>query len=566
MAALKNNKAAGRDDILVEQLKHLGPKAHKWLLTMLNICFMENKIPTIWRQSKIIAILKPGKDSSIPKNYRPISLLCHTYKLYERMILNRIAPTIEQHLIKEQAGFRSGKSCTSQLLNLTQHIEDGYEEGMITGTAFVDLSAAYDTVNHRLLIQKLYNTTLDSQLCRVIQNLMSDRRFYVELNNERSRWRIQKNGLPQGSVLSPTLFNIYTNDQPILDGTRSFIYTDDLCVTAQYPTFQEVEQKIEEALGELTHYYRSNSLRANPDKTQDTAFHLRNREAKRSLQVSWNGVDLENTDTPKYLGVTLDRTLSYKTHIHNTKMKVATRNNLLKKLANSRWGTNARTIRTTALALCYSTAEYAAPVWERSAYAHLLNPELNQACRAITGCLRPTNVENLYLLAGIAPPEIRRSVCARVERTKQVERETHSLFGHTPAGRRLKSRRSFLTSVQPVHFPAKVVRVNEWKRRLEEKAHAGLVNLYEDLATGHDSPWLNWRCLNRLRTGYTCSKEQRKKWGYFNGDTTCECGLATENTSHMLQCTLLAHPCTMDDLLEFNDTAQACIERWKKIA
>ena len=566
VAALKNNKAAGRDDIVVEQLKHLGPKAHKWLLTMLNICFMENKIPTIWRQSKIIAILKPGKDSSIPKNYRPISLLCHTYKLYERMILNRIAPTIEQHLIKEQAGFRSGKSCTSQLLNLTQHIEDGYEEGMITGTAFVDLSAAYDTVNHRLLIQKLYNTTLDSQLCRVIQNLMSDRRFYVELNNERSRWRIQKNGLPQGSVLSPTLFNIYTNDQPILDGTRSFIYADDLCVTAQYPTFQEVEKQIEEALGELTHYYRSNSLRANPDKTQVTAFHLRNREAKRSLQVSWNRVDLENTDTPKYLGVTLDRTLSYKTHIHNTKMKVATRNNLLKKLANSRWGTNARTIRTTALALCYSTAEYAAPVWERSAYAHLLNTELNQACRAITGCLRPTNVENLYLLAGIAPPEIRRSVCARVERTKQVERETHSLFGHTPARRRLKSRRSFLTSVQPVHFPAKVVRVNEWKRRLEEKAHAGLVNLYEDLATGHDSPWLNWRCLNRLRTGYTCSKEQRKKWGYFNGDTTCECGLATENTSHMLQCTLLAHPCTMDDLLEFNDTAQACIERWKKIA
>ena len=93
-------------------------------------------------------------------------------------------------------------------------------------------------------------------------------------------------------------------------------------------------------------------------------------------------------------------------------MKVATRNNLLNKLANSRWRTNARTIRTTAIALCYSTTEYAAPVWERSAHAHLLNPKLNQACRAITGCLKPTNVENLYLLAGIAPPEIRRSVCA----------------------------------------------------------------------------------------------------------------------------------------------------------
>ena len=94
------------------------------------------------------------------------------------------------------------KSCTSQLLNLTQHNEGGYEEGMITGTTFVNPSAVFDTVDHRLLIQKLYITTLDSQLCRVIQNLLSDRRFYVELNNERSRWRIQKNGVPQG-VFSP---------------------------------------------------------------------------------------------------------------------------------------------------------------------------------------------------------------------------------------------------------------------------------------------------------------------------------------------------------------------------
>ena len=76
---LKNNKASGRDDVLVKQLNNLGPKSHRWLLTMLNKCFMENKIPTLWRQSNIIAILKPGKDSAIPKSYRPISLLCHTY-------------------------------------------------------------------------------------------------------------------------------------------------------------------------------------------------------------------------------------------------------------------------------------------------------------------------------------------------------------------------------------------------------------------------------------------------------------------------------------------------------
>ena len=171
---------------------------------------------------------------------------------YVQTLRKNDTPTIEQHLIKEHAGFRPGKSCTSQLLNLTQHIEDGYQESMITGTAFIDRSAAYNTVSHILLIQKLFNITQDSTLCRVIQNLLSNIRFYVELNNERSRSRLQKNGLPQGSVLSPTLFNIHTNDKPVHDGTRSFIYADDLCITAQFPTFSQLESTIEEALGELT--------------------------------------------------------------------------------------------------------------------------------------------------------------------------------------------------------------------------------------------------------------------------------------------------------------------------
>ena len=86
ISALKNNKAAGREDVLVEQLKHLGPKANKWLHTMLHVCSTGNKIPKIWRQSKIITILKPGKDPTNPNNYIPISLSCHSYKLYERIV------------------------------------------------------------------------------------------------------------------------------------------------------------------------------------------------------------------------------------------------------------------------------------------------------------------------------------------------------------------------------------------------------------------------------------------------------------------------------------------------
>ena len=350
-------------------------------------------------------------------------------------------------------------------------------------------------------IQKLYNTIQASKLCRFIQNLLSNRRFYVELNKERSRWIKQKNDLPQGSVLVPTLFNIYTNDQPIHYRTRSFIYTDHLCITAQYQSFKPVEKTIEEALNNLTTYYKVNSLRDNPEKTQATAFHLMNKEAKRLLKVVWNKTELENTTYLIYLGVTLDRSLSYKQHIRNKKMKVATRNSLLTKLSTSKWGTNPSTIQTTALSLSYSTAEYEAPVWARSAHANNLDPELNQACRSVTGCLKTTNVEDLYLLSGIAPPAVRRDVCARVERHKQLTRETHSLFGQRPAARRLKSRHCFLSSVQPANFPAKVSRCNEWRKRLHNKSHRDIINFHEELAKGYDSPWTTWRCLNRLHTG-----------------------------------------------------------------
>ena len=120
-------------------------------------------------------------------------------------------------------------------------------------------------------------------------------------------------------------------------------------------------------------------------------------------------------------------------------MKVATCNNLLRTLSSSKRGTNASTIRTTALALSYSVAEYTAPVWARSAHVYKLDAELNSACRAITGCLKPTNVEELYL-SGIAPPNIRRDVCARVENAKQETNEVHSLHGKIPAERRLQSR------------------------------------------------------------------------------------------------------------------------------
>ena len=122
------------------------------------------------------------------------------------------------------------------------------------------------------------------------------------------------------------------------------------------------------------------------------------------------------------------------------------------------------------------------------------------------------------------------------DRNNQPERLTHSLFGQIPAARRPKSRHCFLSSVQHANFPAKVIRCSEWQKKLRNKSHIDIINLHEELAKGYDSPWTTWCCLNRLRTRYTCSKTQRKKWKFYTGDTTCACGKAEETTVHMLQC------------------------------
>ena len=107
-------------------------------------------------------------------------------------------------------------------------------------------------------------------------------------------------------MLAPLLFNIYTNDQPGSDDACRFLYADDLGAAAQDTDFSVVEKRLTNFLDQLTPYYEENHLRANPSKTQVCAFHLRNREANRQLQVTWSGTPLEHCEYPVYLGVTLD--------------------------------------------------------------------------------------------------------------------------------------------------------------------------------------------------------------------------------------------------------------------
>ena len=143
-------------------------------------------------------------------------------------------------------------------------------------------------------------------------------------------------------------------------------------------------------------------------KTVTTAFHLNNREAKRELKVYNNGTLLPFCPTPTYLGVKLDRSLTFRHHLVALRKKLSSRVTLLRQLVGSGWGAGAKTLRIATLSLVYSTSEYCAPVWCRSAHTRLIDSVLNDALRIVTGCLRPTPTDHLPVLSGIQPAELRR--------------------------------------------------------------------------------------------------------------------------------------------------------------
>lgn len=135
-------------------------------------------------------------------------------KLIERIILKRIGPSVEKTIPLFQAGFRLHKSCSDQVLAITSYLEKGHNINTKTGAAFIDLSAAYDTVWKHGLLLKLARIIFCQFLLRYLGNSLSNRNFKVLLGDRVSKSRVLNNVLPQESVLAPTLFNIYTHDLP----------------------------------------------------------------------------------------------------------------------------------------------------------------------------------------------------------------------------------------------------------------------------------------------------------------------------------------------------------------
>ena len=213
----KNSSALGPDGLAALHLKHLGPVALRYLTELFNLSVAHNNIPSIWKSALVLPILKPGKSPTEGVSYRPVSLLCPASKILERLLL----PFLNEHLPLDdsQHGFRAGRSPTSALLPLVSAVIDGFNErkpAKRTVAVQIDLSKAFDSVNHDILLQKLSATTLPHNVIRWLATFLKGREQSVIYNGYRSPFKHVHLGVPQGAVLSPTLFNFYVANFPDL--------------------------------------------------------------------------------------------------------------------------------------------------------------------------------------------------------------------------------------------------------------------------------------------------------------------------------------------------------------
>ena len=225
-------------------------------------------------------------------------------------------------------------------------------------------------------------------MVKMIMELVRNRSFTLTTgDSKQSRLRRLKNGVPQGSVLAPFLFNIYTYDLSSMI-SRKFAYADDLALLHSSGNWKDLEGTLSQYMSTLSAYLQTWRLKLSQTKTMTAAFYLNNREAKREIKVYNNGRLLPFCPTPTYFGVKLDISLTFRHHLVVLRKKLSSRVTLLRQLVDSGWSANAKTLRI--LSLVYSTPEYCAPVWCRSAHTHFIDSVLNDALQIVTGCLRPT--------------------------------------------------------------------------------------------------------------------------------------------------------------------------------
>ena len=298
------NKGTGPGSVPTKMLKIIASTFSTILSKIINECFLSGIFPQILKNATIIPLHK--KDSKlITGNYRNISLLSNVSKIFEKILHIRLYKFLceSNSLYDNQFGFRKGHSTSHAVIALTECIRESLDKNEFAAGVFIDLQKAFDTVDHKILLDKLNYYGIRGTTNNLLKSYLENRFQSVNIDNHNSSKILIKHGVPQGSVLGPLLFLVYINDLHVaIKHSKTFHFADDTSLLFQSKSLKTINKSINEGLKLLVTWLRSNKIGLNSNKTEIILFRTKNKKITKKLnfRLKWaTSISLKTNQVPR---------------------------------------------------------------------------------------------------------------------------------------------------------------------------------------------------------------------------------------------------------------------------
>ena len=425
---LKRTVATGSCQIPARILKDLCDVVKDDLSDLINLSYRTNTFPRAMKHAYIKAVYKNKGTTDKPEFYRPISILPVVSKLFEKSATRQLVSYLEnnQGLYAGQHTYRRGHSTTTCLIEITEAIHKELERGGVIGIASMDLSKAFDSVSHSLLLGKLAKKGLGGGCLRWLETYLTERTQQVKFKEATSEIETVRSGVPQGSVLGPILFIAFTAD--LVDHLENDCivkaYADDTQLMIGGKTRQEVKKRLEQAISKAQQWFGKNSLLINPTKTEIMMLGKKQPEESADLTIDVREgetiIPLKLAPHIKILGVTLDEELNWKKHVKQVRRNAT---NIIRNLARASGVLPQRAKRTLYDSLVAPHFSYADVVWDGclKEQQEALQRSHNFAARVITGASKYSSATQALKNLGMVPRSEKRRMHQAVLARKLID-------------------------------------------------------------------------------------------------------------------------------------------------
>lgn len=361
---MKNKKAPGPDGIPAAVIKTMVMESPNLFLRVLNNLAKKNEFPNIWKEATVVLLEKPKKQNTDPTTYRPICLLNTLGKLFESIVNMRLCAELEERglLSPRQYGFRKGKStlhAVQQVLNIAkEEMSKPYRRRGLCLMITIDIKNAFNSVSWTKVVEEMEKMSISKYLIEILKSYLSQRVIVGETFNKE-----MTAGVPQGSLIGPTLWNLVYNsilDIDTPEDTTLIAYADDLAIVIRAGKEEELERKAENVLNQIECWMAEKQLQIAPEKSEMIL--LIGRKRCKPLNIKLGNCRLEEKPTLKYLGIILDRHLKFGPHLQYVTEKATKVTNALTRIM-PRTGGPGEAKRRVLHSAAESVMLYGAPVW-----------------------------------------------------------------------------------------------------------------------------------------------------------------------------------------------------------